>query len=90
MIKEALLELERKDLACLHFKQVYPLHPDTGKYLKKAKKVVSLENNATAQFANLIKIYAGFDIQHKILKYDGLPFSVEEIKRRIMEFENGS
>jgi len=78
-IKEALDAAGRKDTAYLHFKQVYPLHPSTGGYLKKAKRTVIVENNATSQFGRLIKMYTGLDIDRRILKYDGSPFSVEEL-----------
>lgn len=79
VIKEALLKLGRKDIAFLYFKQVYPLFPMIGEYLKEAPKTVIVENNATSQFGQLIKIHTGRDFDQKILKYNGLPFSVEEI-----------
>ncbi|KYC49399.1 MAG: hypothetical protein AMQ22_01650 [Candidatus Methanofastidiosum methylothiophilum] len=54
-------------------------------YLINAKKVITIENNASGQFANLIKRETGFDIPYKILKYDGRPFSVEEVTARVKE-----
>jgi 2-oxoglutarate ferredoxin oxidoreductase subunit alpha len=78
-IKEALEKLEDSQTAFLYYKQVYPLHPDTENYLTKAKKTVVIENNATGQFAKLIKMETGIQIDKSILKYNGLPFSVEEI-----------
>ena len=84
-IKEALDVLGQDDIAFLHFKQVYPIHPETLDYLKKAQKVIIVENNATSQFSKLIKLYTGFDIQTKILKYNGLPFFVEELVGRLKE-----
>jgi 2-oxoglutarate ferredoxin oxidoreductase subunit alpha len=78
-IKEALGILKRDDVAFLHYSQVYPLHPSTLAYLKKAKKTILIENNATAQFGQLVKLGTGMDFDHKILKYDGMPFSVEDI-----------
>jgi len=83
MLKEALERLQREDTALLHFKQVYPLHSNTGDYLQKAKKRVIVENNGTAQFGQLIRMQTGFDMDHKILKYNGLPFSVEELEERL-------
>jgi 2-oxoglutarate ferredoxin oxidoreductase subunit alpha len=80
VVKEAMEKLGRDDLAFLHFKQVYPLHSSTADYLKKAEKTIIIENNATAQFANLIKLYTGISIDSKILKYNGLPFFVEEVE----------
>jgi len=79
VVKEALEYMGRDDVSFLHFSQVYPLHPDTAGYLTRAKNLILIENNATAQFGKLIKLYAGIDIQNKILKYNGLPFTVEEV-----------
>lgn len=85
-VKEALKILGRKDIAALHFKQVYPLHSDTLLYLKKAQKTVIIENNATAQFRQLIKLQTAFEIENTILNYNGLPFSVEEIIEKVEGF----
>jgi 2-oxoglutarate ferredoxin oxidoreductase subunit alpha len=82
-IKEALGRLGREDTALLHFKQVYPLHPDTIAYLKKARMTLIVENNGTAQFGQLIRLQTGIDMNHKILKYNGLPFSVEELETQL-------
>jgi 2-oxoglutarate ferredoxin oxidoreductase subunit alpha len=79
VIKEAISRLGRDDISFLHFKQVYPLHPETAGYLKKSEQCVIVENNATSQFGNLIKLYIGVEIEKKILQYNGLPFSVEEV-----------
>lgn len=84
IIREALGRLNRDDVSLLHFKQVYPLHPNTVDYLHKAKKRVMVENNGTGQFSQLIRLQTGFGVDHKILKYNGLPFSVEELKEELM------
>jgi 2-oxoglutarate ferredoxin oxidoreductase subunit alpha len=78
-IKEALDRLKKDDVSFLHFKQVYPLHPSTSGYLTKAQKTVIVENNATSQLGNIIQHDTGIKIQGKILKYNGLTFSVEEL-----------
>ena len=85
VIKEALNEMKRDDLSFLYFKQVYPLHPSTVGYLKKARRVAVIEGNATGQFANLIKLHTGYEVHHRILKYNGLQFSVEEVMDRLGE-----
>lgn len=86
-IKEALKRLDDKNMAFLHYKQLYPLHPDTIKYIKKANKTAVIENNATSQFAKLIKMETGIQIDNSILKYNGLPFGVEEIVKELKEIE---
>jgi 2-oxoglutarate ferredoxin oxidoreductase subunit alpha len=79
IVKEALARLGRDDTSLLHYKQVYPLHPDTTDYLNKADKTIIVESNATSQFGKLIKLNTGIEIDEKILKYSGLSFTVEEV-----------
>ena len=79
IVKEALVQLGRDDTSMLHYKQVYPLHPDTADYLNKADKTIIIESNATSQFGKLVKLGAGVDIDEKILKYSGMSFTVEEV-----------
>ncbi len=86
-IKEALKRLDDKNTSFLHYKQVYPLHPDTREYIEKAKRTIVVENNATGQFARLIKMETGIQVDHSILKSNGLPFGVEEIVKRIKSIE---
>jgi 2-oxoglutarate/2-oxoacid ferredoxin oxidoreductase subunit alpha len=78
-IREAMEELQRDDAAFLHFRQVYPLSGEVRQYFDGAQDVVIVENNATCQFGRLLKATLGIDIQKRALKYDGLPFSVEEL-----------
>lgn len=72
----------------LGLKVIQPLvlHPFSGKQfaeaLKGVKKLIAVENNATGQLADLVKKY-GFDVNEKILKYDGRPFSLEELEERV-------
>lgn len=83
IIKEAIENLNFEDIAFLHFSQVYPLHKDTINYLKRAETLIVVENNATSQFGKLIKLYTGIEIRHKILKYNGMPFSIEDIDEEL-------
>jgi len=85
IIKEAIEMIDRKDVSFLHFKQLYPIHPNTIKYLKKAEKTIIIENNATSQFGKLIKLHTGYEVNHKILQYNGLPFSVETVEKQIKQ-----
>jgi 2-oxoglutarate ferredoxin oxidoreductase subunit alpha len=83
IVREAVKNLGRDDVAFLHFKQVYPLPNETTDYLQKAQNTIMVENNATSQFAKLIKLHTGIDINNKILKYSGLSFYVEELTERL-------
>lgn len=82
-IKEALAILKRDNLAFLHFKQVFPLPFETKDYLQKASRTVIVENNATSQLGKLIQLSTGVAVQHQILKFNGMPFSVEELVTQV-------
>lgn len=89
VIKESIDVLKLNDIAFIHIKQAYPLHVSINNYLNKAEKVIIVENNATSQLNKLIQIETDFKIKHKILKYNGLAFSLEEMTERIKEVYNG-
>ncbi|KUJ99819.1 MAG: 2-oxoacid:ferredoxin oxidoreductase, subunit alpha [Thermococcales archaeon 44_46] len=78
VIREAFEILNRDDVAFLHFKWLYPL-PEGVKELLKGKILICIEQNVTGQFAELLRKELGVDVHHKVLKYDGRPFSVEEV-----------
>ncbi|MFX0050733.1 MAG: 2-oxoacid:acceptor oxidoreductase subunit alpha, partial [Candidatus Hermodarchaeota archaeon] len=84
--KEAIENLKKNDLAFLYFKQVYPLSPKILELLKKAEKSVILENNATSQFGKVLKLELDFEADEKFLKYNGMPFSVEEVMAFLEKF----
>ncbi len=91
IIAEALEYLSEEKLAFLHFKQIYPLHPSISRYISDAEFSIVIENNVTGQFSNLIQQEICKKIDYRILKYDGLPFAVEEVEteiRKILERRN--
>jgi len=81
---EAVRKIEKK-VALLHFKQVYPVAQTALNYFKKAKKIVMIENNQTAQFRNLIEHEFELKISDTILKYNGLQFTADELYIKIKE-----
>ncbi len=78
VVEEALGKLGRDDVALLHFSWVYPLNPKVKEFFE-GRVLIDVENNITGQFAELLKKEFGVEVHHKILKYDGRPFSVEEV-----------
>jgi 2-oxoglutarate ferredoxin oxidoreductase subunit alpha len=50
------------------------------KALKGVKKVISVEANATGQFGKVMNGY-GLKVDEFVLKYDGRPFTVEELQK---------
>ncbi len=51
--------------------------------LIKAKHVLDIESNYTAQFAHLVMEHTGYKITDTLLKYDGRPFFPEEISEKL-------
>jgi 2-oxoglutarate/2-oxoacid ferredoxin oxidoreductase subunit alpha len=88
-IKEALDNLENDDISFLYFKQLYPLDPSIKNFFNNAEKTIIFENNAQGQFAELIKLKIGFEIEKTVLKYNGMPFSVEEVEKSLKDFMEG-
>ncbi|NWF94856.1 MAG: 2-oxoacid:acceptor oxidoreductase subunit alpha [Candidatus Thorarchaeota archaeon] len=81
VMREALEISGRTDTGLLHFRQVYPLHESVAGMLGDADEVMIAENNATSQFAAVIHLETGVRVpdSNRLLKYDGMPFSVEEV-----------
>jgi 2-oxoglutarate ferredoxin oxidoreductase subunit alpha len=52
--------------------------------LTGVKKIISVESNATGQLERLLKIN-GFNVDDKILKYDGRPFFLDELEAAIKD-----
>ncbi len=84
---EALNLSGRTDTAHLHFPQVFPVPPQAKTWLDKARKVTVVENNATSQFGKVLQLYSGAAVHGSILKYNGLPFTVEELASEIEKLD---
>ena len=88
-VDEARTRLDKDGIKTNHV-TVRLLHPfpadELRPYIENAKKIVVVENNATGQLANLIKLNIGY--AQKIenhLKYDGNPFVPHEIHLKCKE-----
>lgn len=75
-----------KDLNC-KFIQILYIEPFPKKIREELirKNIILVENNSTGQLANLITEKTGIFIEdkNKILRYDGRPFLVDELKKEI-------
>ena len=84
LLREAVDELSRSyGIAMLHFSEIYPF-PGTEKFdylelLKGAKLTICVEQNATGQFARLMRTETGYEFGALLNKYDGRPFTVESL-----------
>jgi 2-oxoglutarate/2-oxoacid ferredoxin oxidoreductase subunit alpha len=56
----------------------FPAEP-VGNILRKAKRIVSMEENYSGQLASLVTEQTGVVIKDRINKYDGRPFSEDEV-----------
>jgi 2-oxoglutarate ferredoxin oxidoreductase subunit alpha len=88
IVKEAVENISAlgKKIGALHFSQVYPLTEEMVKaYHLSGKRLIGIENNATGQFAGLLKKELDIKMADLILKYNGECFTVEELCRLIQE-----
>lgn len=74
-------------IAMLHFSEIYPF-PETKQFdylglLKRAKLTICIEQNATSQFARLMRTETGYEFGALINKYDGRPFTVESLVKEL-------
>lgn len=72
---------KNKSIAMLHFSEVFPF-PETDTWLDvlmNARFAVCVENNATGQFARLVKSETGYVFNAIINRFDGRPFLAEEL-----------
>ena len=84
VMKEAVDILARdRNIALLHFSEIYPFPSiDVFDYLavlEHANTTVCVEQNATGQFARLMRAETGFYLRRQVLKYDGRTFTVESL-----------
>ena len=69
-----------------HFVDLWPFPEEkVTPLLKSAKYTVCVEGNYTGQLANMIRTYTGIQVDKKILRYDGRPFSPGYILSKLKE-----
>jgi 2-oxoglutarate/2-oxoacid ferredoxin oxidoreductase subunit alpha len=83
LMKEAVDILSAKhDIAMLHFSEIYPLpltiQFDYMKILKNASRTICFEQNATGQFAHLLKSETGFAFNDILHRFDGRPYLTDD------------
>lgn len=69
-----------KDTGFVHYPQIWPFPgPATLAALEGALRVLTVENNASGQLARLIRRETGLKTAGSVLKYDGRPFTPDEV-----------
>jgi 2-oxoglutarate ferredoxin oxidoreductase subunit alpha len=68
----------------LHVLYLSPFQEEVVKILESAGTVVCVENNFTGQLASVLR-ENGFDVDYNLLKFDGRPFTVDEVVERVLK-----
>jgi 2-oxoglutarate ferredoxin oxidoreductase subunit alpha len=88
VIKEVVDKLNQNGLVAqmIHYSELFPFNPSyiATEELKKAK-LISVENNYTGQFADFFSYATGLQTDQRILKYDGRPWTANEIINQIKD-----
>jgi 2-oxoglutarate ferredoxin oxidoreductase subunit alpha len=75
--------LEREDGIKANFLQVRLMRPfpvkEVTAVLAKAKRTILVEVNYSGQLGDIIRQQTGIDIGQRVVKFDGRPFSEEEL-----------
>ncbi len=89
-IEEAVKLLNKDGLSVnhLHFTDLYPLPVQaTLDILNGCNEVIAVENNYSCQMSRLILAETGFQIKRQVTRYDGEPFTGEDIVERLKKNE---
>ncbi len=87
-VEEAVHHLRDKgmNIGYIHFSEIYPMKKDVlPKKVRKGAELIGIENNATGQFSKLLKMEMDVRVEKRILKFDGRPYSPQELARQIEE-----
>jgi 2-oxoglutarate ferredoxin oxidoreductase subunit alpha len=78
------LEGQGKQINFLQCRLMKPFPADAiGNILRRAKRIVSMEENYSGQLASLVTEHTGILIKDRINKYDGRPFSEDEVVKAL-------
>jgi 2-oxoglutarate ferredoxin oxidoreductase subunit alpha len=87
-ILDAIQDLEGDGIRC-NFLQVRYMNPFPGdlvtRHLSNANRKVLVENNYSGQLGALIREHTGIAMDSKVLKYNGRPFSQNEVYEGVKE-----
>lgn len=85
-IEEAcqLLEMEGVVANHLHFTDLFPLPvEETLEILNACREVIGVENNYSSQMCRLLRAETGYHVKRTVNRYDGEPFTGEDIVNRV-------
>ncbi len=80
VLQEAVQALAHDKVGFIHLSQVWPFpSSEIVNLLSDARAAITIENNARAQLAALLRRETGIKVCKSILKYDGRPFDVDSV-----------
>ncbi|WP_309499862.1 2-oxoacid:acceptor oxidoreductase subunit alpha [Sulfurovum sp.] len=82
VIEEVLKNLDDDRLFHVHFIWVYPLNQEHLKLLKHTNINIMIENNATGQFADILKSH-DVNIDYRILQANGFSFFIDLLEEKL-------
>ncbi|MHB8809232.1 MAG: 2-oxoacid:acceptor oxidoreductase subunit alpha [Desulfobulbaceae bacterium] len=81
-------------IAMLHFSEVCPFPGldrfDYRKVLEEARSTLCVELNATGQFARLLRTEIGFTCSGAVNRYDGRPFTTDDLLAEVLRLFGGA
>ena len=81
-----ILQKEKVNVNLLHLSELWPFPTEAvAEALSITRNSYVVENNATGQLARLIRSETGKEINGKILKFDGRPFTPSNIAQQVKE-----
>ncbi len=90
IVREAVEMMRSKDIDAgwVHFCDIWPFPArDAQEIVSKAERFIVVEQNSTAQFAQLVRQETGLVPSGTVLKYDGRPFYPSEIALTVEQME---
>jgi 2-oxoglutarate/2-oxoacid ferredoxin oxidoreductase subunit alpha len=85
------LEAQGKKVNFLQCRLMRPFPAEAvGAILRSAKRIVSIEENYTGQLAQLVQEQTGVMIDQRINKFDGRPFSEDEVVNALAKVYDGA
>ncbi|MDD5416645.1 MAG: 2-oxoacid:acceptor oxidoreductase subunit alpha [Candidatus Aenigmarchaeota archaeon] len=85
-IVDALKELKNFKFMQISYISPFPIKLVTDE-MKKSKNIILVENNQTGQLGEIIREQTGIEIKNKLLKYDGRPFTKNEIVKGVSKWK---
>lgn len=80
VMKDFCERVDDRSIGFVHLAQVWPFpSKEMMRLLGEDKTVLTIENNAEAQLAQLLFRETGIEAEGSVLKYDGRPFTIDEV-----------